>query len=147
LGSPLATPILNLYLHELDQKLDDLAGGFYGRFGDDLLFAHVDPDVVRKAMQLIGEFLSRHELELHAGKQRLLFFNGAGRPSAVWPETRGAYSVTFLGCEIRFDGTIALPNDKWRSVLSDVRARIWRTMRLLRGAPMAEQGATLCAVA
>jgi hypothetical protein len=147
LGSPLATPILNLYLHELDQKLDAFDGGFYGRFGDDLLFAHVDPDIVKKAMALIGDFLDRHELELHAEKQRLLFFNGAARRSAVWPETQGTYSVVFLGCEIRFDGTLALPNDKWRSVLTDLRARILRTMRLVRDAPLAEQGATLCAVA
>jgi hypothetical protein len=146
LGSPVTTPLLNLYLHELDRKLDGLNGGFYARFGDDLLFAHADPAAAKMAIGIIHEFLEKHDLQLHAEKQRLLFFNGAGHPSVAWPETRGTRAVAFLGCEIRFDGTVALPRDKWRIVLNDLAARIGRMKRLLRGAPLAECGAALCSV-
>ena len=146
LGSPITTPLLNLYLHRLDHELGAVPGAFYARFGDDVIFAHPEAAVVQGAISTINKFLHAHELELHFEKQKLLFFNGAGRPSPDWKETQGASSVVFLGCEIRFDGTIALPRDKVRAVLHDVRARVKRTARVLRGAPLSERGATLCSI-
>jgi hypothetical protein len=146
-GSPVATQVLNLYLCELDHRMTAFAGGFYVRFGDDLLFAHEDPDVVKRAMAVIYDHLRERKLELQASKQKLLFLNGAGRTSMAWPEAQGSQAVVFLGCEIKADGAITLPSDKTRVLLTDLKERIRRTAKLLRSAPLDERGAALCAVA
>ena len=39
IGSPVATQVLNLYLYELDHRVEGVSGAFYVRFGDDVLFA------------------------------------------------------------------------------------------------------------
>jgi hypothetical protein len=147
LGSSVATQVLNLYLCDLDHQMEAIAGAFYVRFGDDLLFAHQDAGVVRQAVAMIREHLKTLELELQASKERLLWFNGAGRPSQQWPEARGSQAVVFLGCEVKFDGTITLPTDKTRFVLVDMKQRIRRTAKLLRGAPLDDRGAALCSIA
>jgi hypothetical protein len=146
-GSPVATQVLNLYLCDLDHQLQAVTGSFYVRFGDDLLFAHQDPEVVRQAIALIGEHLREKKLELQASKQQILFFNGAGRKSAAWSAARGSQAVVFLGCEVRFDGTITLPTDKTRVLLADLKARVRRTAKMLRDVPLGERGAAVCAVA
>lgn len=147
LGSPVATQALNLYLSDLDHLMAAFAGAFYVRFGDDLLFAHEDAGVVKRAVATIREHLKKLELELQASKERTLWFNGAGRPSPEWPEARGSQAVVFLGCEVRFDGTITLPPDKARFVLIDLKQRVRRTAKLLRGAPLDDRAAALCAIA
>jgi Reverse transcriptase (RNA-dependent DNA polymerase) len=147
LGSPVATQALNLYLCDLDNRIAAFKGAFYVRFGDDILFAHEDPAVVQRAIALIREQLGRLGLELHGSKERLLWLNGAGRASSEWPEARGSQVVVFVGCEVKFDATIALPKDKARVVLTDLKQRVRRAANLMRGAPADERAAVICAIA
>jgi hypothetical protein len=145
MGSPAATSLLNLYLRPIDRALDAL-GGFYARFGDDLLFAHADPDRVRAAARAVDEGLAARGLSINEKKRRTLFFNGAARPSAAWPEAIGAAEVRFLGASVRFDGSTALPRDKWRELLLELRRRLARCRALLVDAPLEVRGPALCAV-
>jgi hypothetical protein len=146
LGSAVATQALNLYLSGLDHRMEAIASAFYVRFGDDILFAHEDPGVVEHAIAMIRDHLRGLQLELQESKERLYWFNGAGRKSAEWPEARGSQTVVFVGCAVRFDGTITLPNDKARHVLVDLKQRIRRTVKLLCGAPMDDRASALVAV-
>ena len=54
-GAPSSNALMNLYLIlPLDAALGAL-GGAFARFGDDILFAHADPDVVRHATAILEE--------------------------------------------------------------------------------------------
>jgi len=145
MGSPSVTALLNLYLMPLDAALDGL-GGFYARFGDDLLFAHADAEQARAAVRAIDEVLGARGLRMNAGKQRTLFFNGAARPSPAWPEAEGAAEVRFLGASVAFDGTIRLPHDKWRELVRELRRRLGRCRALLAEAPLDERAQAMCSV-
>jgi hypothetical protein len=145
MGSPAVTSLLNLYLRPIDAALDAL-GGFYARFGDVLLFADADPERVRAAMRAVDDGLLARGLVINADKRRIFFFNGAGRPSAAWPEAIGAAEVRFLGSAVRFDGSTALPRDKWRDLLVELRRRLVRCRTLLGDAPLDERAQAMCAV-
>jgi len=127
-GSPIVPPIANLYLGPVDRALEALPGGFYVRYGDDLLFAHAEADVAGAALERIDATLAALRLRVNPKKRRLLFWNGAGRPSAAWP---GATSIDALGLRVAWDGTIGLPRRKLREVLVDARARAVRSRALL----------------
>src|SRR5207253_2879038 len=120
----------NLYLMPLDEALAAL-GGAYARFGDDVLFAHSDPAAVRRAQAALEAILAARGLEPNRKKLRVLYWNGAARPSREWPEARGVSDLPFLGASVRFDGTIALAPAKWTAMLHEIRARIQRTAALL----------------
>ena len=146
-GSPVTNVVLNLYLGDVDTALDRVDGAFYARFGDDLVFAHVEPEEVRRAEAALHERVTARGLTLSAHKLKRLWFNGAARPSVAWPEAQPTTQVTLLGGEVRFDGTLALPREKWRGLVRDLRARIAGAAALTRGAPREERAAALCAVA
>jgi hypothetical protein len=142
-GSPITNVILNLYLSPIDDALGAVPGGFYARFGDDLVFAHDDPTRTREALVEVQRQVEQRGLTLSMHKLRCVYFNGAGRASI---DFGGARTIQFLGCEVAFDGTIRLPRDKWRELLHELRARIRRTYALSRDAQEAARIAVLCRV-
>ena len=129
-GAPSSNALMNMYLMPLDVALAEL-GGASARFGDDVLFAHADPSVVREARRTLERILEARGLVVNPDKMRVLYWNGAARPSEVWPEAQPVSAVTFLGASIGFDGVLSLSKAKWRALLRDLRARIVRTGRLL----------------
>ncbi len=129
-GAPSTNALMNLYLMPLDTALARL-DGVAARFGDDILFVHDAPAVVRTAKDTLDEVLTARGLEVNSEKMRVLYWNGASRPSTEWADALPVSAVTFLGASIGFDGTIGLPPTKWRSVVRDLRARIVRTARLI----------------
>jgi hypothetical protein len=145
-GSPVATALANLYLMPLDRSLEAVPGGFYARFGDDLLFAHPDPGVARQAVATTHQILTNLQLGLNPDKERFVFFNGAGRPSSHGAVT-GTTAVRYVGARIGFDGTVGLSKDKAAHLLRDLRARLERTAGLLGDAPLEERARALCATA
>ena len=146
-GSPVTNVVLNLYLGAVDAALDAVPGAFYARFGDDLVFAHAEAARVAAAYADVERLVRERGLSLSAHKVKRLFFNGAGRPSAEWPDAVGAQELSLLGAEVRFDGTQALPRDKWRALVADVRRRVGRAAALARALPHDERAAALCHVA
>jgi hypothetical protein len=129
-GAPTSNALMNLYLMPLDEALIPMPGG-YARFGDDVLFASSDPAAVKEARSVFDEVLVERGLEASPHKVHVLYWNGAARPSTEWPEALPVGRVQFLGGCVGFDGTVSMTPAKWKIMLSDVRARIRRTARLM----------------
>ncbi|HVH45311.1 MAG TPA: reverse transcriptase domain-containing protein [Labilithrix sp.] len=145
-GLPTTTVVANLYLRPLDRALEAL-GGMYARFGDDVLFASERPELVREARATLERVLAERGLAPNQKKLRVLHWNGAGRSSESCPEAEPNVTVPFLGGAVQFDGTIALPTEKWSAMLHDVRTRIRRTARLAAGTTESERAKLLATIA
>jgi hypothetical protein len=146
MGQPIASVIANLYLGEMDRALQGLPGSFYARYGDDFLFAHPDPAVVREAEAVIDGILGRLWLTVNEKKRRRSYLNAAGRPSEAWPLARGATAVPFLGTRIAAEGTIGLDPSKIKAFLREIDRRTAATIRTLRGAPRDDVARAVCSV-
>lgn len=129
-GAPTTNVLGNLYLTPLDEALSGL-DGHYARFGDDVLFAHVDPGRVQNAKTILETMLAERGLTPNSKKLRVLYWNGAARPSLAWPQAEPTSVVAFLGASVGFDGTIALAPAKWTTLLRELRARVRRTAHLM----------------
>jgi hypothetical protein len=145
MGSPLQPSICNLYLDVLDRTLEALPGGFYARFGDDMLFSHESVESARTASAHVERLLGELRLELNASKTHDFYWNGAGRPSAE-PSSklgRGTTHIEYLGQRLAFDGGVALSQKKLRRIRSELSARIVQSERFLREVPVAERASAL----
>lgn len=131
-GLPTTTVCANLYLAPLDEALGVL-GGMYARFGDDVFFASDRAEVVQEARRILERILGERGLEPNRKKLRVLYWNGAARPSASFSEATPTTEVELLGGAVQWRGTIALPRRKWSAVLRDLRARVRQTARLAEG--------------
>ena len=141
MGSPLQPSICNLYLDALDRTLEALPGGFYARFGDDMLFAHEAGEAARAASEHLERHLGELRLELNATKAHDLFWNGAGRASTAAASSveRGTTHIEYLGQRLSFHGGVALSRKKLRRIRSELKARIVESELLLREVPLAER--------
>ena len=128
-GSPISTTLFNLYLHPLDKILDQIPGAFYARYSDDLLFAHPDYEVLTFAKTKMDEILNQLCLETNPEKEKNLYFNQAGRASQKHPEVKSTNTISFLGCNIYFDGTVSLKDKKISQLLSDLHSRTKTTIK------------------
>ena len=146
-GSPVANPLTNLYLDPLDQVLSAIPEGFYARYGDDIVFAHEDPCVVRQISIQCERLLRDLDLRFNRNKLQLCYFNGAGRRSDREPHIQASTSIEYLGCRIDFSGTVGLTKKKYRWVVRELRDRLSRSSQLIGHAPLERQGKLLCQVA
>lgn len=139
MGSPLQPLVCNLYLDPVDRLLEAVPGGFYARFGDDLLFAHADAEVVKRASAGLDATLVPLGLELNGEKRRDLFWNGAGRAPGVAAAAgeRGTTYVEYLGARLSFEGGIGLSQRKQRRLQHELAARVRASERLLEAEPLA----------
>jgi len=122
-GQPISCVLFNLYLGELDRELGAIPGAFYARYSDDIVFAHPDAAVARKAAVRMEMLLTALDLRFKPAKSKDLYVTVAGRPSDDWPEAKGANGVTFLGLRVNADGTIGLEPAKARALVRDLRRR------------------------
>lgn len=123
-GSPISTTLFNVYLMNLDRAIDAARPAYWARYGDDLILADPDPEKIKRIDSLIVEILKHHQLASNQKKSLNLHFNAAARPSTVWPETRGADKVIFLGCDIGATGLITLSLKNKRALLDELKARL-----------------------
>ncbi len=144
-GQPIACVLFNLYLNGLDHELDRIPGGFYARYSDDLLFAHPEAGVVQEASRIISRALAELGLQAKLDKSLDLYLTGAGRPSDIWPQSRGTTRVPFLGTAVFADGTVALEREKMRELVRDLRNRALRTAAALKGKDEETVGRAVCA--
>jgi len=144
-GSPISTTLFNLYLMAMDRALSAIPGAFYARYSDDFLFAHSDPEAVRKADRIIDQYLGSQGLRSNKTKDDNLYFNGAGKGSGAWPDARGTTAVPFLGCKVSFEGTVSLGGNKIKQLYSDVARRARRTIKASGGTSHEQAGPIVCA--
>ena len=126
-GSAIQPVICNLYLGELDRSFAHIQGGFYARFGDDILFAHADAHAFSEAEQTADALVSALGLSFKAEKSKNLYFNAAGRSFGA---NRGSAFVEYLGLRLHFSGAIGLPTAKARRLLREITRRIDNAMRI-----------------
>lgn len=143
-GAPTSNALMNLYLIPLDDAFNALRGA-YARFGDDVLFAHYDYEVVKRAKLELDRILVARRLEPNPDKVRIFYWNNAARPGI--DDVAGVSRLLFLGACVGFDGTISLAPIKWRRTLRDLRGRILRTARLLPDATPEARAKALAGVA
>lgn len=145
-GQPISNVLFNLYLSRLDHTLDQLEGGFYRRYSDDLFFAHPDPRVARQADGLIDSVLAELELRVKPEKSQTFYLTGAGHASEAWPEARGTISVPMLGMRVSAQATVALSRNKLRRLIRDIEGRADRTAGMFPDANRDVRGQNICAV-
>jgi hypothetical protein len=143
-GSPISTVLFNLYLREVDRALAAMPGAFYARYCDDILFAHPDAAAAREAGRRIEELLSGCRLASRPHADGDLFFNGAGRRSSSWPEALPSSAVAFLGCEVSFDGTVALHRRKVQALLRELRGRARAAISATEAGAVDDRGRSVC---
>ncbi|MGH2686173.1 MAG: reverse transcriptase domain-containing protein [Actinomycetota bacterium] len=132
-GQPISTALFNLYLTGFDAELDSVPGAFYGRYSDDIVFAHPDPHVVRGVSARMDEVLDGLGLRFNPAKRRDSYLTGAGRPSEAWPKASGTTHVSFLGTRVSGRGTVSLDRNKTKRLLLDLRHRARRAARSAGG--------------
>lgn len=147
-GSALQPTACNLYLTPIDRLLESVPGGFYARYGDDMLIAHPDPEIVAAMATELDRELHALALEWSSAKCAALYFNAAGRsPERQHEAFRGAAAIEYLGVRVSFHGVIGLKREKSRRLLRDLELRLAHTDRLLQGTSNADRDRDLCAVA
>ncbi len=145
-GQPISCVCFNIYLRDVDQALGDFRGGFYGRYSDDLVFAHPDATVALRASDALDAGIAALGLRFNDDKRRDWYMNGAGRGSDDWPDARGTTSVAFVGMRVTMDGTVALGQRKVRGLLRDARRRAANTANALHDASPEDRGRAVAGV-
>jgi len=139
-GQPIATVAFNLYLRDIDEMLVADQEEFYGRYSDDLLFAHPDAAVARSVSAWLDERLTERRLRFGDKKRRDLYLTGAGRASRDWPDARGTTSVPFLGMRVDMAGRVAIGDTKVRALLREAQRRARNVARGLEDAALEVRG-------
>lgn len=118
-GIPLTTLSANLYLDDLDKVLSIVPGVFYARYGDDMLFAHTDPDASYVISKQLDKALAALGLKRHKGKDLMLYMTRGGIPGndARW---KSASRIEYIGFSIMRSGAIGFTKHRylitWRRV-------------------------------
>ncbi|MCP4382883.1 MAG: hypothetical protein GY798_15935, partial [Hyphomicrobiales bacterium] len=125
-GSPVANEIANVYLSEMDWKLARVAGGFYARYGDDVLAMHAERTTAMDMATTLHHELEGSGLCWNEEKGLDLFLTAAGRPDPTAGLFLPAGEFEFLGHRIDGRGTVSLPARKTRALLGSLRRRAMR---------------------
>ncbi len=140
-GAPISALLLNLYALPLDRLLGETEGGFYARYGDDILFAHPDAQRFKNAVAAVDDVLAALSLTRNAQKTKTLFFNGAGRDAGGFA---GTTRIDYLGCSMDFRGAISLKQDKLKLLMRDLSTRAHASAKAMQTLPFEERGKALC---
>jgi len=145
-GLPMTTVLDNIYLMPLDKICEKIPGGFYARYGDDIIFAHPDPKVVQEADITIRNILSDFKLGVSDKKYCIYHLSLRGNTSKEWPGTINSPYIPYLGCNVWGKGTISLDNQKVNRLLKDLKHRAVKTFRTLKKTSPEIAGPMICSV-
>jgi hypothetical protein len=142
-GMPTQTIACNTYLLPVDAKILEIEGGFYARFGDDILFAHSDLERAQHAARVFDDELGRLKLTFNPDKSQAFYLTRPGRhhPSATHftPVSRLAY----LGFDVGFAGA-QLRADKRRAMWLALSRRIDAAQRMVADQKLEVRALALC---
>lgn len=130
-GTPLQTVFDNLYLHDLDRRLESYRDCLYVRFGDDLLFASFYLQSARAAQEDMRSYGERLGLAYNPEKTQDLVFGCQTAPAGF----SHAQVISYLGMQIDMNGVVRLARPKLKRVLDYLRSQI----RLAKRAPSYEE--------
>ena len=129
-GSSISSILLNIYLSKIDKELSAIYGGFYARYGDDMIFAHNDHERIKRAEERFETITNELGLSFNPKKSMNQYFNGAGR-KALDESFLPAQKINYLGNTINFKGNIEIRNDKLNSFLRELKLRVGSTNKVL----------------
>ncbi len=144
-GCASACVFANIYLTELDRRMERLPGVVYLRYADDLLLLSTEAEAASEAATCLQETLSELRLNTKASHERDLLLTRA--PAGT---TRFAATPEFrhLGLLFRAGGEVALSRDKCRKIQNLFRFAFRRARRRWRRiADSQERARTLAAIA
>ena len=144
-GSPISALLLNLYLQEVDELFSNVKGGFYARFGDDILFAHPNYKTLIKSDKEFIAKLGKIGLEFNEKKKQIIYFNGAGK--ATDDNITSAERIEFLGLDNNFNGLHELTKTKTKSFFKEISSRIENINYSLMEKDVNEKASAICNMA
>jgi retron-type reverse transcriptase len=108
-GSPIVPPLENFYLIELDAAMAGFSGGFYARYGDDFIFAHVDPLVCKEADQRIESLIAQLGLTIKEEKKLNVTLG-----------QQQSHGFDWLGARVNFESGLGFKQKKTQQMQSSV---------------------------
>ncbi|MDF1655835.1 MAG: reverse transcriptase domain-containing protein [Coxiellaceae bacterium] len=143
-GAPLTTIAANLYLQPVDNLLSSIPGGFYARFGDDLLFAHPDHHTLLETEDLLNKQLAQLKLHRNSDKDQYSYLTDNGRKDQTDTQFSASHFMNFLGFRINKIGTIGIAKHISHRLLGELKQRVRNTIRLVGRQHDEQHGKTLC---
>ena len=151
-GGSLSTVLANLVLHEADMAVREVDDGrlFYARYCDDVVFAHPDKAVCRRAMEAYMTGLAELDLPMHpvrpfvykpADGSATEYYTIKSKGPFQWGEAaKGepdcAPWVSFLGSQVRYDGETRIRKE---SIEKHIRSLGRETAKAVRELQDSEQ--------
>jgi hypothetical protein len=129
-GMPTQTIACNTYLLPVDRKILSIAGCFYARFGDDILFAHSELEAAERAARLFDEEIDRLALTFNAEKSQAFYLTRPGRAHDSAKHFAQCTRLPYLGFDVAFEGA-RLRADKRRTMWLSLSRRIEAADRLV----------------
>lgn len=130
-GSPICTFLGNLYLHDVDKKLEQYPGSFYARYNDDLLIAHPKKAVIEEIRENLFKQIQLLNLTRNLEKEEQLAFNKAAR--SEHKDWLGINYLDYLGFRLHASGTHCLSKARQQRLLQLLKERINATLQCNQG--------------
>ena len=144
-GSPITTPMLNLYLADLDHEMSACATT-YLRYGDDVAMAFERAEDAEAALAAVEATIARKGLSLNATKLGRLYWTAVGLP-ARRPGWTGVRHVPFVGHEVGLDGVVRAKTVRRRELVVALTERLRGVVRLLDEPDPLHRARALCQTA
>jgi hypothetical protein len=132
-GTAIACLFANIYLTDLDRKIESIAGVSYFRYADDILIASPNRDCAAHAGELLESTLSELHLKLKDCHRADLAI--ACREVPADPQFTAAADFRHLGLLFRAGGEVALARDKLRKIQNIFRFAFRRGHRRWKRPP------------
>jgi retron-type reverse transcriptase len=139
-GTATACLFANVYLTQLDRRLEAIPALRFFRYADDLLAVADTREAIEQAAEVYGGEMQTLGLESKLSHQHDLVLGCTTTGDAVFPPVT---RFRHLGLEFRADGSVGLSRDKFRKICNLFRYAFRRSRRQLRRQPDALQRAQL----
>ncbi len=131
------TPIVaNLYAIDLDRAAISTPGIFYRRYGDDIVLASKDPELINHCWDEMLKTAKILKLEFHPEKTKKLFWCRNGFTPIGHSDFKGTQYLGLLGFEIQYLRGLRLNKEKMHELKNGFVKRVLRTRDLLARDPL-----------
>jgi hypothetical protein len=131
------TPVLaNLYSIDLDRIAISKPGLFYRRYGDDIILASKDRDLIETTWQEMERTIQTLQLEFHPDKTKKLFWCRNGRSLPSHPDYQGTHFIDLLGYQLQYAKGLRLNQEKMRELRNGFVRNLLTTRDLAMKEPL-----------
>jgi retron-type reverse transcriptase len=130
-GQAITAILYNYYIYKLDHAVTALPDVMYVRYSDDILIAHHDYSVIKKAQEIITKELLSQRLRSNKKKTESYFFT----PSSKESDKEGFVHtnvLNYLGYRITAKGIFSLSSARQTRFLKSFQLQISNTFNLLK---------------